>query len=485
MSGADTIRMLKTYLDNPISKASLKFLLQKDKNSRKTLLELAIQDIVEGNVKKKSLKFKLAKFLVKKAITKATKAFNISPSDGIKLFELPYARRALISVIKGIVEFGINKPFIPGAPFLVVWDYTYRCNLKCKHCYIAAGGFNRSEMNLEERRKALDILADAGVTIIAFSGGEPLMGPGIFEIIKRANDYGIYTAMATNGTLISERVARMLVDAGLQYVQISLDAPIPQVHDQFRGIAGAWEKTVRGIRNAKKAGLYVELSMTVTKLNYHLVPNMLELAKELGVDLFMHYNFIPTGRGKDIVKLDITPREREELLKLLVRSTLNKEMQAASTAPQFARVSLQATMNSKEKLLAGHFYRYTFESNIDPLAEFIGGCGAGRAYIALEPNGDIQPCVFLPIKVGNILKDDFEYLWKNNRVFNDLRNRDLLRGACGKCPFKYICGGCRARAYAYFGDYLAPDIGCIYNEEWWNRVIDRFYATTREMKVMH
>ncbi|RLE73061.1 MAG: radical SAM/SPASM domain-containing protein, partial [Thermoprotei archaeon] len=103
----------------------------------------------------------------------------------------------------------------------------------------------------------------------------------------------------------------------------------------------------------------------------------------------------------------------------------------------------------------------------------IGGCGAGRAYIALEPNGDIQPCVFMPIKIGNILKDNFRDLWIHNEILNKLRNRDILIGKCGSCPYRYICGGCRARAYAYFGDYLAPDPGCIYNRDLWEKLAPR------------
>ncbi len=480
MSSVDIAKILSTYLNNSISRAGLRFLLRRDKSSKKTLVEKALEDLVEGKSEYKSISSRVAKFIIKTTIKRAAKVFGISYEDALKTFELPYARRALSSVMKGILDFGVRRPFVPGAPFLVVWDYTYRCNLRCKHCYIAAGAGNRPEMGMDERRKALDILADAGVVIIAFSGGEPLLGPGIFNMIERANDYGIYTAMATNGTLINKEVSQKLVKAGLQYVQISLDAPIPQVHDEFRGIPGVWEKTVRGIKNAREAGLYVEISMTITKMNYDLIPQMLELAKELCVDLFMHYNFIPTGRGKEIVELDISPQEREELLKMLVKVTVNKELQAASTAPQFARVSLQQTSTRNEKLLAGHFYRYTFDSNVEPIAEFIGGCGAGRAYIALEPSGDIQPCVFMPIKVGNILRDDFEDLWRNNKVFRELRDRDLLEGNCGNCPFKYICGGCRARAYAYFGDYLAPDPGCIYNIEWWNRIISRTIEVSKE-----
>ena len=167
---------------------------------------------------------------------------------------------------------------------------------------------------------------------------------------------------------------------------------------------------------------------------------------------------------------------------MLAEKTLRKEIQAASTAPQYARVALQLGTEKGKTFLAGHFYRYSSEGNLAPLAEFIGGCGAGRAYIALEPNGDIQPCVFMPVRIGNILKDDFKELWLNNRILNELRNRDLLKGYCSECPYKHVCGGCRARAYAYFNDYLAPDPGCIYNLEWWNRIVNRILEESKHIQ---
>ncbi|MHA1616938.1 MAG: radical SAM protein [Candidatus Njordarchaeales archaeon] len=464
------MNMLKKSFENPIIRWGIRSVLKKDPRTRKTYLELILEDLSGENVRL-PYRARIMKFFVRKAIERGAKAFDLSYQDAIGNFKDVWTRRALAGVLKGMVTFGVRKPFVPGAPFLVVWDYTYRCNLRCKHCYINAG-HPLPEMTVEERKKALDIMADAGVVVIAFSGGEPILGPGILEMIKRADDYGMYTAMATNGTLLSEEMTQKLVKAGLKYVQISLDAPVPEVHDEFRGVPGAWERTVEGIKNALKAGLYVEISMTVTKLNYHLVPQMLEFVRKIGANLFMHFNFVPTGRGKEIVELDLSPEEREELLKLLAKSSLEGEVQAASTAPSFARVALELGMERGEAFLAGHFYRVRAPSKLASLAEFIGGCGAGRAYLALEPNGDIQPCVFLPIKVGNIFKDDFEELWRTNKVFEDLRNRELLAEPCRSCTYRDVCGGCRARAYGYFGDYLAADPGCVYAKDWWERILE-------------
>jgi radical SAM protein with 4Fe4S-binding SPASM domain len=180
------------------------------------------------------------------------------------------------------------------------------------------------------------------------------------------------------------------------------------------------------------------------------------------------YNFIPTGRGKFISNNDLTSNQREKLLNLLYSKLKDKtcNVNVLSTAPQFTRVALQNEMNNQNKIIPTHFYNPELSDKLVNLAEFIGGCGCGRFYCAIRPNGNIDPCVFFPLTIGNILKDDFESLWRNNKTLIELRNRDHLKDACMNCQFNYYCGGCRARAYAYKGDYLAGDIGCINNDKY-------------------
>ena len=448
--------------------------LGKSPFSKKSYLRLAMESLVY-NSRTFNPVVLIAKKMLQKFIDIVAEQYGASPRDILEIFKKPHYIIGLESVLKGALIFGVRKPFVPGAPFLVVWDYTYRCNLRCKHCYIDAG-MPRKEMSYPEKVKALDILADTGVASIALSGGEPLLGEGIFDIIKRGKDYGIHMSLATNGTLITKEVAEKLAKIGLDYVQISLDSPDPKIHDSFRGVPGAFNRTIRGIKNALEAGLTVEVAMTVTRFNVDQVNPMLNFLKELGVPLFMHFNFIPTGRGKDIVNMDIDPDTREQILRDLVKKSYQGfPVKAMSTAPQYARIAIQFSIEKEKEstLITGHFYQFTGSRRVQEIAEFIGGCGAGRAYIALEPNGDIQPCVFMPIKIGNILKDNFRDLWIHNEILNKLRNRDILTGKCGSCPYRYICGGCRARAYAYFGDYLAPDPGCIYNRDLWEKLAPR------------
>ena len=238
------------------------------------------------------------------------------------------------------------------------------------------------------------------------------------------------------------------------------------IDDVFRGINGVYEKTIRGIKNCVDEGFFVNIATTSTKYNYMEVPKIVDFCEELGVDWFMAYNFVPTGRGKFISENDLTPDEREQVLKDLWERLKNGgKVNILSTAPQFVRVALEAEIGKNEKIIPTHFFNPQLSSKLMNLAEFIGGCGCGRFYCAIRPNGNIEPCVFFPLTVGNIKEDDFEDLWINNAVFKDIRSKDELEGNCGKCDYRYYCGGCRARAYGYTGNYLAPDPGCIFNKE--------------------
>lgn len=444
-------------IHNPVTKKILAQATKYCEKCGKNRLEVALELFV-GVRDDACFKCKTVEKFVSSIIEVGARAFNTSVDEIKEKFKDAHWRKGLASVIKGLAVFGVRKPFVPGAPFLVVWDVTYACNLKCKHCYSSAGSVLNDELTTDEAKTVIDKLDGLGVTAIAFSGGEPLLRKDIFELIEYASSRGIYTAMATNGTLISKDIARKLKDLGLGFVQISLDGR-KETHDRFRGVEGAFDRTIEGIKNCVDAGLFVNVAMTVTKLNLRDVPYVVNLCENLGVNWFMFYNFIPTGRGRDIVELDLTPEEREELLVYLYEKNKNSNISLLSTAPQFARVSLQREM----AIIPTHFYNIKRGKTLKDLAEFIGGCGAGRFYISLKPNGDIQPCVFFPLKLGNILEiDDLDEFWQKTKVLEDLRNKDILKG-CGKCEYRYYCGGCRARAYNYFGDYLAPDPGCVRN----------------------
>ena len=472
MKTLSTISILKSTIGNPVVRSILKPLCKYCEKDGKNRIEVAIE-LYTGQRENACISCKVASRIIEKFLIKGAEAFGLSEEEIKEKFKDSYWAKALASTVKGIAYFGVRRPFTAGAPYQVVWDVTTACNLRCKHCYSASGKKGEDELDTNEAKKAIDILAKAGVTILAFSGGEPLVRHDIFELAQHAASKGMYVAMATNGTLITKDVARKMKEAGIQFVQISLDGATPEVHDEFRGVKGAFEKTVEGIKNCVAEGFFVEVSTTATHFNYKQIPDIIDFCERLKVNWFMVFNFIPTGRGRFIIENDLTPEEREELLKMLWEKSKVSNVQILSTAPQFARVALQEEEeNDEELIMPTHFYNPRLQGQLISLAEFIGGCGAGRFYLAMEPNGDLQPCVFFPLKIGNILEDDFEEIWRYNKVLEELRNKDLIK-KCRECKYRYYCGGCRARAYGYFKDYLMPDPGCIYNRKEYEKVVER------------
>lgn len=215
--------------------------------------------------------------------------------------------------------------------------------------------------------------------------------------------------------------------------------------------------------------------MLQQRRHYNLkeIPKLAEFVeKELHVRRFIVFNFIPVSRGKEIISQDLTPKEREKLLDFLYSKLIdtNCKLDTFSTAPQYAVTSFKFAFGP---VIATHFTNKAameaLQGRTKSLTEFIGGCGAGRLYCGMEPNGDIEPCVFIPIKVGNIREQRLVDIWRNSPVLKRIRNRDIFKG-CGECKYKYICGGCRARAYAYFNDLQGPDPGCSINEKYWDEV---------------
>ena len=394
----------------------------------------------------------------------------------------PAIRRGIALVMKGLGLYGVTVPQKMPAPFLIVWNMTNMCNLQCIHCYQRAGKPTPDELTLKEKLNLIEQLDKAGVASIALSGGEPTIHPDYFTIVKEISKRGIHTGTATNGWLFANiNYLKKAKESGLRYVEVSLDSSNPEKHDKFRGVKGSWEKAVKALENAVKLGMDHGMAVTITKLNYNEVKDLLDLAEDIHVKRVIFFNFVPTGRGKENIWLDLDPVEREKFLRYIYSEMKKREgMQIVSTAPQYGRVAL--AMSQGKEIAPTHF-AVSGDPIIKAVAEFVGGCGAGRIYAAIQPNGDVSPCVFLPITVGNIREKSFWEIWTNSKVFNDLRDRSKLKGFCNSCPFKNICGGCRARAYGYYNDYLAPDPGCIYNFKEWNKLKEESHVKLVENKL--
>jgi radical SAM protein with 4Fe4S-binding SPASM domain len=392
------------------------------------------------------------------------KALGFKRAKVEKLLTDRYARNAVINLVESFAYFGIKKPMSLCAPFLVVWDFTHKCNLRCKHCYSNSGEPEADELTTEQALAVVDQLADAHVTALAFSGGEPLTRKDFFQVARHAADRGLYVSLASNGTLLTKENVQKLKEAKVNYIDISIDGATAKTHDDFRGVPGAYEKAITGLKNCIEADICTCIATTVGKNNIAELPGIIDLAEQLGVERFTYFNFIPAGRGKNFVEQDLSPQEREEVMRyLLNRMSAGCKTTILATAPQLARVAAQCQSDTGEVTMAlAHMQTVKVTKKAVPLGEFIGGCGAGRIYCAISPQGDVRPCVFLPVDVGNLKDRTFREIWLGAPLFKAFRNRANLKGSCGKCTYKFICGGCRARSAAYHGgDTLNGDPGCL------------------------
>ncbi len=389
--------------------------------------------------------------------------------DVVEAVKDPALRRGIALVLEGLARYGVTVPQKMPAPFLVVWNFTNMCNFRCKHCYQRADKPLPDELNLAEKLEVVEQLDRAGVAAVALSGGEPTIHPDFLTVVKAIASRGMYAAVATNGWRMADRdFFRKAVEAGLRYVEVSVDSADPKKHDAFRGVEGAWERAVKALENAVRFGVNHAMAVTVTKHNVDEVQEILDLAQSIGVKRVVFFNFIPVGRGVDIADLDLEPEEREAFMRLIYREMKRRKgIEVITTAPQYGRVVLQ--LSGSREVAPTHFY-VGGDPIVRALAEFIGGCGAGRIYVAIQPNGDVCPCVFMPIVVGNVREKPFRRIWDEAPLLRELRDRSKLKGFCARCPYRNVCGGCRARAYAYFGDPLGPDPGCIYNIRYWREI---------------
>ncbi len=389
-----------------------------------------------------------------------------------KVFHHEPTVRALALTARSIAHYGLSAPQRYVAPLMVVWNFTQACNLRCKHCYQSATAKALSdELSLEEKLRVVDQMGAAGVPFLAIAGGEPLLSKDLWPVLQRARQRKIHLTLATNGTLLSPDMVSRLIEVGVKYVEVSIDSLDPAKHDRFRGQPGAWARSIQGIRNCVAAGMRTGLACCFTRETVDTARDVIEFAISLGCRTFSHFNFIPVGRGKDMADADLTPAQREWLLKLLVSYMQEGRITIISTAPQLSRACIQYA--PPEGVFATGHAGVGQGSKTSVLSRYIGGCGAGRCYCAIEPNGDVTPCVYMPsLKVGNLRESRFDQIW-NNDLFELLSKRIHTSGHCSVCDYRAYCGGCRARAYSYTNDVQAADPGCEYNAELWEGAISQ------------
>jgi radical SAM protein with 4Fe4S-binding SPASM domain len=351
-------------------------------------------------------------------------------------------RRLILNVFETIDKYGIRTPQVFAAPLMVVWNYTYKCNLKCRHCYEDAGSLSREdrsrrELSTEEKLRVVDEIASYNIPTLSFSGGEPFIARDIWEISERAKEHGLYLSANSNGTLIDEECAKRIKELDFAYIAVSVDAADPEVHDEFRGVRGMWERSVSGVRNLVESGVTTCLSFTMTNYNYDQLPGLFKLREELGAYKVIVYNYIPIGRGD--YEDDPTPEMREEAYAVMFEELEKGNHVVSTTAPQFARYCKSHCGSS---IVLSHVGDVRAKE-IGVLADLIGGCGVARCYIAVQPEGDVTPCVYMPNTViGNLKRESLGSIWEKSPLLESMRDRSGLWGHCAVCDYKMLCGGC-------------------------------------------
>lgn len=337
---------------------------------------------------------------------------------------------------------------------LVAWETTRRCNLSCKHCRATSENHEYSgELSTQEAKKLLENISATGSPIIILTGGEPLLRKDIFELAEYGDSLGLRMVMAPNGTLVTKENAAKIKKAGIKRISISIDGSHEKSHDEFRGVTGAFKGAMQGIENAKNTGIDFQINTTITQDNLNELPDILNLAVEIGAVAHHIFLLVPTGRGKYIAEKTIDAVTYEKTLNWFYDQRDRVPIQLKATcAPHYYRILRQ---RAKKDGIEVNFKTF----GLDAMTR---GCLGGTGFCFISHTGQVQPCGFLELDCGNIRKNTFEEVWKHSKIFNDLRNYDSLNGKCGRCSYNNVCGGCRARAYEATGNYMEEEPFCLY-----------------------
>ncbi len=409
----------------------------------------------------------------------------------------------------------------PPSPRLMAWEITRSCNLACGHCRASAlHGPYEGELTTQEAFRLLDQVLEIGRPIVILTGGEPLLRPDSFDIAAYGRKLGLQVVLGTNGVLLTPEVAGKLAEIGIPRLSISLDFPNAEEHDHFRGVPGAFQAALDGIRAAQAAGIGVQINSTITRRNVHHLQALLDLALEVGAIAFHPFMLVPTGRGKEMEADELAPADYERTLhwvydkqqevggRIFFKPTdvphymrvvcQREDLVPCPLAPANAPKAHVASLHSPQRI----FDRRPLQENspgrvpsggyapvsglhrrpetgdlrgpsllgkgagVRPhpggMQSLTRGCLAGTGFFFVSHRGQVQGCGYLEAPAGNVREQSLAEIWHHSRLFAELRNLSLLKGKCGACEYKEVCGGCRARAYSATGDYLAEEPYCVY-----------------------
>jgi AdoMet-dependent heme synthase len=374
------------------------------------------------------------------------------------------------------------------SPFLAIWEVTQSCDLACKHCRAAAQPIpHPDELTHEEGKALIDQIAEMHIPIFVFTGGDPLKRKDVFDLIRYAAGRGVHVAVTPSATplLTREQIFKMK-EAGVVRLGISLDGSTPEIHDAFRGLPGAWARTIQAIEWANEAGIPIQVHSTISRHNAHDLDGLCNLFEKLAIVMWNVFFLVPVGRGQ----LDdlLSGEEFEQVFGKIYELSHRVNFQIKTTeAMHYRRYLLQHNLEER-KFSHGHGTQTTAHesrptnhgsSSYEPGAPTSDAAtrnqswatrrvNDGKGFVFISHVGNVYPSGFLPIHAGNIRETPLAEIYRNAPIFKALRDTGRLEGKCGACEYKEICGGSRARAYALTGDPLAQEPCCIYQPRNWD-----------------
>jgi len=367
-------------------------------------------------------------------------------------------------------------------PFMVIWETTQACDLACKHCRAESQPeHNPNALSFEEGKKLIDQVVDLGKPhpLFIMTGGDPFKRKDIFDLTDYAARQGLPVALSPSGTpLLNIGNLARLQDVGCKVISLSLDASTPAVHDAFRGVAGSYDWTVGGWKKAREIGLKLQVNTTVTRYNLDDLPDMFALVRSLGVMTWSLFFLVPTGRG--LAADEISPEDYEAVMNFLYDASKYVSLKTTE-GHHYKRVVLQRAYLEANGLpvekymqLNDTYYRLSaalhkhLEDGPVPLIEPDRmrrtplHVNAGDGFVFISLLGEVFPSGYLPLSAGNIRTQTLKEIYQESNLFKSLRDKNALKGRCGACEYRYVCGGSRSRAFATTGDYLAEEPFCSY-----------------------
>lgn len=366
--------------------------------------------------------------------------------------------------MEGLIVF--NRDFNTN-PFIVIWELTRACQLKCLHCR-AEAQYHRHplELTFEEGKKLIDDIYEMDNPMLVFTGGDPLMRPDVYEIADYAIKKGVRVSMTPSATPnVTKEAIEKAKEIGLARWAFSLDGPTAERHDHFRGTNGSFDLTMNAIQYIHELEIPIQINTAISRYNVDVLEEMAKLVEELNCVLWSVFFLVPTGRGKETDM--ISPVEHEKVFQWLYQLSKKVSFDIKTTAAQhYRRVVIQQKMReNKNPDQAIHYQDALMKGmtgQIDGLGRAPKGVNDGNGFVFISHIGDVYPSGLLPVKAGNIRTTPLADIYRNSSIFRDLRNPDKYKGKCGVCEFRYVCGGSRSRAFAMTGDYMESEPFCVY-----------------------